>query len=219
MHKKLLFIALASMMLVGCKGPQPLGPTPEEHVYTITEEEYNSNFKNYKFFDIGANVTINATLTMPDYDVYKANIVVKADNGRYYDTNDSDYAETYYNYLGSEEDGRYRFQEYYREKDGEYEIHTTVVTLRKFVNMEVGVIMPDFSLLEFNEEKHCYITKELVSDIEMSDRLLSEEIYFVDGQLTKSLLKVYDDNHEKIEGEIEHNYSEYGKTRVIIPNV
>ena len=220
MYKKLLFIALASMMLVGCKGPQPLGPTPEEHVYTITEEQYNSEFASYKFFDIGSNVTVNMTLNMSDYDVNGVHIVVKADNGRYYDTNDSDYSETFYNYLGTEEDGRYRFQEYYREKDGDYEKHITKVSLKEFIRMEICIIMPDFSLLQFDEQKQCYMTKELVSDGEIINKLFYEEMYFVDGQLSKALIKIYDDEDpQKLEGEVEQEYSEYGKTRVIIPNV
>lgn len=218
--RKYLLIALTSMMLVGCKGPQPSSGIAEEkaRIYTISEEDYNSLYASYKYFDLDANFTAIGT---PAYTSEIRTITAKAANAKYEFVDDyEDGRQIVYDYLGRTEDDKYSFKKYDRVGDTQYGGYGVTLTLEQVAYSIFEVVIPDYSTLIYNEKGHYYWNKPRI-DFDYQDEVYVN-LYFADGILIKYSIFYFGKGSEvdmNMHKNINYTYSNFGNTEVSIPNV
>ena len=218
MYKKILFIALASMMLVGCKNNPVTSSEEPKPEYTVTEEFFTKHITNYGFCDIDQNYTINFKIDGQGFGKYEP--IIKVDYGKYDVDNSAADFHNIYSFVEEDEDHRYVFNAYeYDFQDEEWEAeadHKT--TLQKFSINELSFYGTKFSDLKFDEEKNSYVNIEPVVEITEDFFICKVEYHFEDSKLVYFGYTIFDPSGEYafvIEGSV----TDYYQTVVEIPEL
>ena len=215
MYKKVLFIAIASMMLVGCKSNPVTSSVEPEPEYTVTEEFFNEYIEDYGFCKPDQNQTVLPTYQMgPDGERITGSC--KMDNGKYDCLNDANEYHQIFDYK-SQEDEKYVFDRYnYDYHSKEWRTSTRSYYIESFAFENFIFVGLGFDKVAYDEQDHSY---KLIADRVTANGTVLKDVSFSfeDNHLIHYGFTIDDGDFEGMS--VDATITDIGKTKVVLPNV
>ena len=217
MYRKVLFIALASMMLIGCKGnnvesSEPKSESDPGPVATISEERYTNYYFSYDFLRNDANFSMEGRCEIPSLH-QDGRVEAEVDGDLYHDRSYvGNFDEHYYELLDSATNN---FKYMYWNAGG-YKTTEKTISFKMLSYALFGLTFPEFSQIQYNSKTKCYETKdEIVWSLEKFSQKV--ELYFEEEVLVKANIYLTKQDTTEVYKTFTEEFYAFGETEVTFP--